>query len=171
MKLGKIAFAAATLGAAALVTPVSATTLQRLEFDQVVDSASVIVVARATGSTSAMVNGELVTQTTFSVSDVASGKAGKRITVSTPGGKIRGGKVRMGEVVAGVPVFPQGSSALLFLQERADGSYGVVGFNQGAFGAFEDGGESYVRLPGSARAITTSEAVAQIKSRRGGQVE
>lgn len=64
---------------------------------------------------------------------------GGTIEVRVPGGTLPSG---VGLKLYGAPTFKTGEEALLFLQERADGSYGVMQFLLGAFHKVDVGGKS-----------------------------
>ena len=150
------------LGAAAtamLATTASATTLKKMTFREKVKDAEVAVVATATGSTTEVVDGGVVTLTTFAVSDVAFGEAGRTIVVRTEGGARPNAAIRVSEVVAGAPVFLGGADSLLLLDE-SDGAYEVVGYNQGVFGVADVSGTKQVMLPEEhGGAVSVDEAI------------
>lgn len=147
--------------------PVYATTLEKVEFTDLVDQASVIILGRAVDADVTTVNGELVTRTTFSVEDVAAGDVGPTIMVHTPGGSIKNTKVRMGEVHPGVPVFARGTSAVLLLKSNNGDAYSVLGYNQGVFSVFNDGGVPSVNLPdGDDKPVAASRAMRQMQEMR-----
>ena len=137
------------LGAAAAMltaTTASATTLKKMTFREKAKDAEIGVVATATSSATEVVDGTVYTLTTFAVSDVAFGDAGRTITVRTPGGARPNAAIRVSEVVPGAPTFFSGTTNLLLLDE-ADGAYEVVGFNQGVFGVTDISGTKQVMFP------------------------
>ena len=156
------------LGAAAamLVTTASATTLKKMTFREKAKDAEVGVLATATGSTTEVVDGTVYTLTTFDVTDVAFGDAGRTITVRTPGGAHPNAVIRVSEVVPGAPTFFSGTDSLLLLDE-ADGAYEVVGFNQGVFGVTDISGTKRVMLPEDhGGSVTVDEAFSILNEER-----
>jgi hypothetical protein len=115
-----------------LALPVSATLVRYLPLEEQAHTAAVVVVAVAGGqncvwgSNSALI----YTDTQFRVEEWVKGQdAGGNLTTRQLGGVIG----EMGQRVAGTPVFRTGSRYVLFLAERGDGRYRVVGFSQGAY--------------------------------------
>lgn len=64
---------------------------------------------------------------------------GGTIEIRVPGGTLPSG---IGLKLYGAPAFRQGEEALLFLQPRADGSYGIMQFLLGAFHKVDVGGKA-----------------------------
>lgn len=122
----------AALGLAA-ASMSSATTIEKEDFRDLVQSAHACVVAETVSIEHVMENGAPVTKTTFTVTETAFGTTPETITVTTPGGRISSATVPMGEVNAGIPRFLNGTSAVLLLQEGGQGDYSVSGVNQGVF--------------------------------------
>lgn len=136
------------LGAATVMlgTTASATTLDKMTLREQAKEAEIGVLATATGATTEVKGGAVYTLTTFDVTGVAFGEAGRTITVRTPGGARPNAAIRVSEVVPGAPTFLSGTTNLLLLDE-ANGTYEVVGFNQGVFGVSDVSGTKRVMLP------------------------
>lgn len=76
---------------------------------------------------------------------------GSAIEIRVPGGTLPSG---VGLKLYGAPTFKSGDEALLFLQERADGSYGIMQFLLGAFHKVNVGGKSLaLRFLGQAHSL------------------
>ncbi|MGF1544135.1 MAG: hypothetical protein ACFB00_06505 [Parvularculaceae bacterium] len=155
MHIRKIMMAASVAGASFLGAPAAvATSLVKQDFDEMARNANVCVIATAVSTKSAVRDGAPVTETVFTVDDVAFGSPARTITVVSDGGRIPNAKAPMAEVVAGAPRFFSGGSSLLLLTERSDGAYGVVNFSQGVFPVVETVEGASVTLPASAGGVT-----------------
>ncbi len=110
----------------------SATTLEPIEFDNMVSSASACVMGEVVGSNVVVRDGQTFTETQFRVKETAFGSTGQLIVVETPGGERKMGRLNGAEVVAGSPRFFDQEESVLFIQPIANSSsYAPVGFNQG----------------------------------------
>lgn len=125
----------------------SATTIEKEDFRDLVQNAHACVVAETVSIEHVMENGAPVTKTTFTVTETAFGTTPETITVTTPGGRISSATVPMGEVNAGIPRFLNGTSAVLLLQEGAQGDYSVSGVNQGVYDMRPSAVGLVVRMP------------------------
>jgi len=113
-----------------IVTPLSATSVRRLSFEELIQTASTIVEGSVVDSrTYRTGDGKLIlTSYTINVQENLKGSSGSTLTVTTVGGRIGNTILH----VAGVPVFQPGEKAVLFLEKT--GMYTtVVGLNQGKF--------------------------------------
>ena len=138
------------LGLSLLVSAnASATTLNKLSSQEMIESASSCVIADVVASTQEKRNGQVVTLTTFNVSKTAFGSTDQTITVETLGGRSNVGRLKTASVFAGSPRFFMGQEALMLINQNADsGNYSLVGFNQGNFRVTEAvQGRRTVRLP------------------------
>ena len=148
-----------------------ATTVEKEEFKHLVQQAHACVVAQTVGIEHVMENGAPVTKTTFNVTETAFGSTPETITVTTPGGRIQGAKVPMGEVNAGIPQFLNGTSAVLLLEQQANGDYVVSGVTQGVFDLSQTALGYVVRLPDSQGGLVSlSEALDVINDARDAEV-
>jgi hypothetical protein len=116
---------------ACFVTPLSATSVRRLSFEELVQSANFIVEGSVVDARTYRSNdGRLIlTSYTINVQENLKGSSGSTLTVTTVGGRIGNTILH----VAGMPVFQPGEKAVLFL-EKAGAFTTVVGLNQGKFG-------------------------------------
>jgi len=113
-----------------IVTPLSATSVRRLSFEELIQTATTIVEGSVVDSrTYRSTDGKLIlTSYTINVQENLKGASGSTVTVTTVGGRIGNTILH----VAGVPVFQTGENAVLFLEKT--GAYTtVVGLNQGKF--------------------------------------
>ena len=139
-----------TTGVALLsATAANATSLDQLSFDEIVNQSAACVVGKVVSSESVKRNGQVVTLTTFSVSNTAFGNVSQTVTVETAGGKSKLGRLQVSEVVAGAPRFFTNQESLLFLSTaNTAGEYKLMGFNQGLFSVNPTGvGVDFVTLP------------------------
>ena len=107
-----------------------ATTVQRLEFDDLVKKAQRIVIGKVRSSrTHWSDNGKLIlTSYTIDVAETIKGQPGRTIEITAVGGKI--GDLEL--FVSGVPSFEAGEDAVVFVEQS--GAYQtVVGLGQGKF--------------------------------------
>ncbi|MBF7073513.1 hypothetical protein ISG33_08910 [Glaciecola sp. MH2013] len=161
MKWSSILFAFAVLS---LSTYSSATTLAKMDFEDMVKAASACVVAEAMDVTYTQEQGGMVTLTTFKVMDTAFGDTDKTITVRTAGGMRSNSKIQMTEVVAGAPRFFKNAQSMLLLSEHGNsGHFNIVGVSQGVFPV----ANAVVSLPESMGAnVSIDDAISLINERR-----
>lgn len=106
-----------------------ATTLVRMDLDELAASASVVARVRCLGSEVRAEGGEIWTFTRFEVLETLKGAPPREITVRLLGG-------RLGHLVSkvdGVPRFWEGEEAFLFLEPTRAGNLGVTSWAQGTF--------------------------------------
>ena len=127
-------FLAATLLAAA---PAAATTIVPLSDPVLVDSSSTIVVARVEGRLPRS-SDRPVTDWLVTVERALKGAPQETaLVVRVPGGDaVDGSRLTL----YGAPKFARGERVLLFLERRADGTWGIAQFLQGAFHEIRSGG-------------------------------
>jgi hypothetical protein len=115
---------------ACFVTPLSATSVRRLSFEELVQTANFIIQGSVVDSRTYRSNdGKLIlTSYTINVQENLKGSSGSTLIVTTVGGRIGNTILH----VAGVPVFQPGETAVLFL-EKTGAFTTVVGLNQGKF--------------------------------------
>lgn len=118
---------------AALVaaTSAEATTLRRMNLDELVAAASGVARVRCAGNETRWEGGHIWTLTTFDVVETLKGNGAlpMRITVRLIGGKAG----HLISTVDGVPRFRVGEEAMLFLEASAAGEFTVTGWVQGTF--------------------------------------
>jgi len=122
-------FIIATIIAGA-VTPLKATSVRRLTFEELIQTSNTIVEASVVDAhTYRSGDGKLIlTSYTINVQENLKGSPGATLTVTTVGGRIGNTILH----VSGMPVFQPGERAVLFL-EKAGAYTTIVGLNQGKF--------------------------------------
>ncbi len=134
-----------------LALPAAATIVRYLPLEEQAHTAAVVVVAVAGeqncawGSNSALI----YTDTRFRVEQWVKGRGAAETLVARQLGGVIGD---MGQSVAGTPVFRTGGRYVLFLAERGDGRYRVVGFSQGAYPVVRSVGGKQKVMPSLASA-------------------
>jgi hypothetical protein len=146
--------------------PLAATSYVMVSDANLVEEASVIAEVRVASVERGSVKTGPTTDYQVDVERLLKGyTAGSSIVVRVIGGVRADG---LGLKIWGAPVFHEGERALLFLKERADGSYGILHLMLGAFHEMDEGGRrialrdlsqaSEVRpLPGGKLASGTSQ--------------
>lgn len=113
-----------------------ATTLVRMDLDELTRTAAVVARARCLGSSSRWEDGHLWTLTTFEVTEVWKNKAPRTIVVRLVGGADGQRTV----LVDGVPRFRAAEEVVLFLEPTAKGEMTVTSWGQGTFRIRRDPG-------------------------------
>lgn len=147
----------------------NATTLEKLSFGEIVKEASACIIGDVLSVVTEKRGNEVVTLTTFKVTKTAFGQVPETITVMTSGGSTQLGRLSVSEVVAGTPRFFNDQNSLMLLSEdKATGTFQIVGTNQGLF-AVNGGpsGNSTVFLPeGLGGEVTVEDALQIIQQQR-----
>lgn len=163
----KMIAAAAGLCAIAVNAPASATSLQKLNLEALVEQSKSVIVGEAKSSRTERTDQGVMTYTEFQVKDEAFGDAGATVTVTTLGGRYQIGKFKLAETWPGSPTFSSGERVVLFLQDSRFGEAEIVGYSQGAINVVETGSGEAVRSPdGDMEALPSfMQRVRNIKSR------
>lgn len=127
-----------------ITTPTWATTNQHFTGKELVAAADLVVVGRCASATSRWQGRALVTDVTVKIDDTLFGRSEHSITVTLPGGIDRSRAVPIAVTVPNAPSLVPGEDFLLFLDRLPDGSYTVVGLNQGAFPVLQSEGQAMV---------------------------
>jgi hypothetical protein len=114
---------------AALTMPAFGTTVQKMELDALVLASDSIVQGRVESVESRWENNLAYTYTSVTVDEPLKGGRRRAVLIRQLGGKI--GSLHV--TVAGMPQFKQGDQVIVFLKGRADGTFDVVGLNQGKY--------------------------------------
>lgn len=131
----------ACLLSALLVNHVSATVLREVPIEELTTSADVIVVAIAGASRFiGATPDEVRTCTALTVLEQLKGLRTSTVEVCERGGVAGNGLTLH---IEGTPQFEAGQSVLVFLSQRADGSFRTRGFSQGIFRITARNGERY----------------------------
>jgi hypothetical protein len=117
-----------------LAAPLFASTVQKMELPELVKASDSIVHGHVE-SVQARMEGRMVyTYTSVVVDDPLKGDRRQNVLLKHPGGSI--GAMRM--FVAGMPQFKAGDQVIVFLKNRQDGTYDVIGLNQGKYDVVND---------------------------------
>jgi hypothetical protein len=124
------------LMAAFLAAPAFATTVAKLDLAQLVKRADLIVQGQVQSVYSQWDEGRhlVFTYISIRVDDSLKGASRQSVLIRQIGGTV--GTVQMS--VAGVPQFKSGEMAVVFLKRQDDGTFQVVGMNQGLYEIVED---------------------------------
>jgi len=109
--------------------PLPATTLARVNLDQLARAADAVARVRCTDAASYLEHGTVWTRTQFTVIEPLKGAPPSQITVRLPGG--RSGHILVS--IEAVPRFRPGEEGVLFLEKLATGDYSVTAWALGAF--------------------------------------
>jgi hypothetical protein len=115
--------------ALALALSAGATTIVRMNLDELTSAAHLVARGRCLASEARMDSGYIWTFTTFTVSETLKGSAPRQITVRLLGGKVG----HMKSTVDGVPQFAPGDDVFLFLEPTREGDLSVTSWVQGTF--------------------------------------
>ena len=123
-----------TFGLAQLALFAGATTLQRLDLDEMVQRATSIVQAKVLDSHGVLRGGDVYTVYRLQVTDQWKSAPSKTIEVAVPGGVA--GPLR--QIVAGAPTLDVNREYVLFLWTSRTGLTQVLGLTQGLFRVIQD---------------------------------
>lgn len=115
-----------------LAALLSATTLEQLSLDDLVNQSTAIVRAKVTGSYSANRNGAIYTH--YNLQPIEILKGSPQVDIAIPGGSLS--NVR--QVVAGAPVLATGQEYVFFIWTGKSGLAQIMGLSQGAFTVTRD---------------------------------
>jgi len=124
------------IGLVAIAIVANATTLARLSFTELAKTSHAVARLQCVSTRSEWHGGEIWTITQFTVLERDKGTLPAAVTVEMPGGSFG----HLHSHVEGVPRFRAGEEAYLFLWNRADGTYSILGWSQGAFRISRDAG-------------------------------
>ena len=124
------------LVAAILAAPAFATTVTKMDLEQLVQRADLIVQGQVQSVYSQWDEGRRLVFTYISirVDEPLKGERRQSILIRQIGGTV--GAIQMS--VAGVPQFKSGEMAIVFLKRQDDSTFQVVGMNQGLYEIVED---------------------------------
>lgn len=125
-----------TLMAAILAAPAFATTVARLDMEQLVQRADVIVQGHVQSVYSQWDEARRLVFTYISirVDEPLKGERRQLVLIRQVGGTV--GTIQMS--IAGVPQFKSGEMAIIFLKRQGDSTFQVVGMNQGLYEIIDD---------------------------------
>lgn len=115
----------------ALAGPVGATTVLRMEVAELSKEADVVVRGKVASMQSRWTEDKrrIVTEITIEVAEALKGTPGKTVTIVQPGGVVGD----IGQKAHGMPEFEKDSEVVVFLEQRGDKVFSVVGLAQGLF--------------------------------------
>jgi len=117
-----------------VVASLSATTLQQLTFDDMIQKSTAIVRARVTGSQSSARGADIYTHFRLQVLETWKSSGRATTEVAVPGG-VAGG---IRQIVTGAPELKPGQEYVLFLWTGRSGLTQVIGLSQGLFKVSEE---------------------------------
>jgi hypothetical protein len=126
---GKLIFIALLLAA-----PLLASTVQKMELPDLVKAADSIVQGHVESVQARYENTMVYTYTSVAVDDPLKGDRRQTVLLKHPGGTI--GAMTM--FIAGMPQFKAGDQVIVFLKNRQDGTFDVIGLNQGKYDIVND---------------------------------
>lgn len=115
--------------AALLAAPLFATTVKRMELPELVSSSDAIAQGTVESNETRWENKSIVTYTSIRVDEAIKGGPRRALLIRQPGGTI--GNLTLH--APGTPQFTQGSQVIVFLRDRKDGTFDVVGLGQGKY--------------------------------------
>ena len=114
--------------------PVFATTVQKMELPALVAGSDSIVQGRVESVEVRWENNLAYTYTSVTVDDPMKGFRRRAVLIKQLGGKV--GNLNVS--VSGMPQFKRGDQVIVFLKARKDGTFDVVGLNQGKYEIVND---------------------------------
>lgn len=124
------------VGASLTASGAHATTLMRMNLDQLARSAKEIVRARSLANRTGWDQGEIWTFTAFEVEETWRGEASGQISVKLLGGRTE----RITSFVSGVPRFRPGEEVILFLEPANDNYFSGGGLGTRHFSSKQGSG-------------------------------
>ena len=118
----------------ALATPLLATTIQKMELQQLVTTADSIVQGRVETVEARYEERMIYTYVSVMVDDPLKGDRRRTVLLRHMGGTI-GAKTVW---IPGMPQFKPSEHVIVFLRNRQDGTFDVIGLNQGKFDIVND---------------------------------
>jgi hypothetical protein len=157
MKMRVLVFAIVLVGGMASMLPLCATTMVSMSMEQLTQASSDIVQGSVVKQVSEWnaIHTQIVTITTFEVSQTLKGSAPSSVQVRQLGGTVG----HMAVTVPGAVTFRPQGEYVLFLEPADDSTYHVVGMTQGACPVYRDAEskEARVVLPPNLAQLQTLE--------------
>jgi hypothetical protein len=117
------------IAVASLATPLFATTVQKMELPELVSTSDHILQGHVASVDTRYQDGTIYTYITLAVDDPIKGDTRRSVVVRQLGGRI-GAKMLW---VPGMPQFKNTDQVVVFLRNRGDGTFDVIGLNQGKY--------------------------------------
>ncbi len=131
-----------------------ATTLARMNLDELAATADAVVHVRCLQNESRWEGGEIWTFTSFEVVETLKGAVPRLLSVRLLGGQVG----HLISSVSGVPRFAPGEEAILFLERTRAGDFSVTGWVVGTFRIRRDGGSGEQRVTQDSSGIAVFDA-------------
>lgn len=132
--------------AVAVATTVSATTLERLSVDTMVEKSTSIVRGKVVSIQGENRNGLIFTKYLVEVTESWKGSQERLVEVYVPGGVANG----LRQTIPGAPSLEQGDECVLFLWASGSGRRQIIGLSQGLFNVVtDDEGGTLLERPGA----------------------
>ena len=156
-----------------LALPAGATTVEAVDFKELIHTADACVVGTVAATRTETVDGQVYTVTDFAVGEVGFGDVGGTVSVRTMGGEVSRSMFPVSEVVPGSPRFLSGQEYFLLLDDAPSlaPGYSAIGATDGFVpaGTFEGalpmvGGR--VNLPGLGNGLDAEAALDIVTSER-----
>jgi hypothetical protein len=122
-------FLSTTLALAAVLSPLGATTLQRLTMDDLIQRSTAIVRVKVVSSRGAFRGQDIYTHYQLQVLETLKSGGAAPVEVAVPGGVANG----LRQTVAGAPSLDSGKEYVIFLWTGHSGLTQVIGLSQGLF--------------------------------------
>jgi hypothetical protein len=118
-----------TLAALAVLAPLPATTLQKLEMDDLIAKSNAVVRAKVIGSHTALRGADIYTFYQLAICENLKPGGSQPTEVAVQGGSYRGSR----QLVAGAPVLTNGQEYVFFLWTSRSGLSVILGLTQGLY--------------------------------------
>ena len=124
-----VLFSSLLLPALLFSPSIRATTLAKLNLDQIAAGSEAVAHVRCTAAESRWENGSIWTLATVDVLEIMKGNLPDSITIRVPGGRVG----HLTATVEATPRFWPGNEAVVFLQRSRAGGFMVAGWAEGTF--------------------------------------
>jgi hypothetical protein len=131
-----------------------ATTLERLNLDQLATAADAVARVRCVAVESRSDAGTIWTISTFKTVETLKGTLPTQITVRLPGGRVG----HLTETVDGTPKFVPGEETVVFLERSRAGGFSVTGWVEGTFRIRHDSGTGQESVTQDSAAFSVFDA-------------
>jgi hypothetical protein len=144
MKMRVLVLAAVLVGVLMAISPARATTMVSMSMEQLTQASSDIVQAHVVSQVSEWnaTHTQIVTITTFEVSQTLKGNASSNIQIRQLGGTVG----HLTQTIMGDVTFRPQGEYILFLEPAEGSNYRVVGMSQGAYPVYTDGTSREARV-------------------------
>src|SRR5262245_2141132 len=120
---------ACVLGIATAVAPLFATTVRKMDLPELVSLSDAVVQGRVESVEARWEERLVYTYIALTIDDPLKGERRRALLIRQPGGRI--GSLNVS--VSGMPHFKTGDEVIVFLRNRQDGAFDIVGLGQGKY--------------------------------------